>query len=234
MCYSTFLCRISVLVSFLAVAVSCCPVVPPQRVNEIYREVLEQRHNHYKIKDGDTVTVKLYNRVGDLNQADVVVLADGRSDLFFMDNIRLAGKTIAEVEAELKTRIAAEVRDAELSILVRPSLEKVHLVGQFERPLSIDLTTKMTMHEAVSAVGGLKITGDTDYALLRRPFLNPSHPDLHRIDLNDETEDIFLLPGDQIVLGRTWLATVLAYIREYVFGWFPPYALPWAAMGVTM
>jgi protein involved in polysaccharide export with SLBB domain len=216
------------------VAVSCCPVVPPQRVNEIYREVLEQRHNHYKIKDGDTVTVKLYNRVGDLNQASVVVLADGRADLFFMDNMKLAGKTLAEVEAELKTRIAAEVRDAEVSVLVTPRGERVYMVGQFERPGFVDLTTKMTMHEAVSAVGGLRITGDTDYALLRRPFMNPWAPDLHRIDLNDETQDIFLLPGDQIVLDRTWLATVIAYIREYLFGWFPPYALPWAAMGVTM
>ena len=66
----------------------------------------------------------------------------------------------------------------------------------------------------------MRITGDTDGALLRRPFMNPRFPDRFYIDLNDDSEEIMLLPGDQIVLGRNAVATVVHYIQEYVFGIF--------------
>ena len=213
----------------LSLLVSCA-VTSPAEVNEKYRDVLDQRHDHYVLKDGDTIAVKLYNRAGDLNQTSILVLPDGRSDLFFMDNHMLAGKTVAELEAELKARIEGQVRDAEVSIQVTPKGEKVYVIGQFEKPGSIELTTKMTLQEAIAAAGGVKVTGDTDWALLRRPFGSPRHPDLFRIDLNDESEGIFLLPGDQIVLGRTFLAGFINYLREYVFGILPSGgALPYAS-----
>ena len=191
------------------------------KVNQAVWEILEQRHKHYQLKDGDTLTIKLYNREGDLNQDAILVLPDGRSDIFFLDSYELSGKTLAEVEAEFRRRIVGEVLDTDVSLQVVPRGEKVHLVGQFERPATLDLTTTMTLHEAISAVGGLKVTGDTDWALLRRPYVNPRYPDRYRIDLNDDSEEIFLLPGDQVVLGRTFLASVIVYIREYVFGLLP-------------
>lgn len=208
-----------VCLTLSTVCVSCAsqPVTPPGKVNDVYREVLEQRHHHYRLKAGDTVTLQLYNRPGDLNQSEVIVLPDGRSDLFFMENIRLEGKTIAEVQAEVKQRVAKEAKDAEVSIRVTPLLERVHMVGQYVRPATLDMTVRMTLHEAISEVGGLRITGNTDYALLRRPYLNPQHPDLFRIDLTDESEQIFLLPGDQVVLDRNWCANVVHYLQEYVF-----------------
>lgn len=216
--------------------ISCAsqPVTPPGRVNKVYREVLEQRHHHYRLKAGDTVTVQLYNRPGDLNQTDVIVLPDGRSDLFFMENIKLEGKTISEVQAEVKQRVAREAKDAEVSVLVTPFMERVHMVGQFERPATLDLSVRMTLHEAVSAVGGMRITGNTDYALLRRPYLNPQHPDSFRIDLNDESEQIFLLPGDQVLLERNWCASVVHYLQEYVFFIIGPSPLYYAAFWATI
>jgi protein involved in polysaccharide export with SLBB domain len=103
---------------------------------------------------------------------------------------------------------------------VVPKGERVYMVGEFDRPGMIELTTKMTLGEAVSMAGGMKVTGDTDYALLRRPFMDPRHPDTYRIDLNEEAEQLFLLPGDQIILGRTWLATVIVYLQSYLFAVF--------------
>jgi protein involved in polysaccharide export with SLBB domain len=220
--------------SFIWFAPACflvsCAVTPPREVNEKYTAVIAQRHDHYVLKDGDTITVKLYNRAGDLNQSGVLVLPDGRSDLFYMDNQLLSGKTVAEMEADLKAHIAGEVLNPEVSIQVTPKGEKIYMVGQFERPGTIDLTTKMTLQQAISATGGIKVTGDSDWALLRRPFGNPRHPDLFRIDLNDESEEIFLLPEDQIVLQRTFVAGLQNYLREYIFGLLPTStALPYAS-----
>jgi protein involved in polysaccharide export with SLBB domain len=210
------------LMPALAVIASACSVTTPADINEVYREVIDQRHNHYQVKDGDQLTIAVFNRPGDMNQADLLVLPDGRCDIFFMGNPVVAGKTIPELEVELKTRMAHEVRDPSVNIQVKPRQETIYVVGEFEDGGSaIALNTKMTLHEAISAAAGLKITGDTDWALLRRPYGNPRHPTLYRIDLNDESEEIFLLPDDQIILGRNFFAGVINYVRTYIFGVFP-------------
>jgi protein involved in polysaccharide export with SLBB domain len=209
------------LLLFAGASVSCA-VTPPSEVNEKYRAVLEQRHNQYVLKPGDVLTIQLFARPDtDLNQPGMLVLPDGRSDLFFMHNHRLEGMSLPDVLAEYRTRIAEEFPDADPRIQVVPSDEVVYMVGQFERPATLPLRNRMTLQEAISAVNGMAITGDTDYALLRRPYLNPRHPDLFRIDLNDESEAIFLLPGDQVILQRNFAATAIAYLREFVFGVLP-------------
>lgn len=223
---------LSILTVLSASGISCS-VTPPSQVNDDYKEVLFDRHNNYKLKPGDRITIRLYNRAGDLNQTEVNILPDGRCDLFFMDNMRIEGKTITQVESELKARIADQVRDAEVSILVSPYLERVHLVGQFERPGTIELSVKLTLQEAISTALGTRITGDTDYALLRRPYMDPRHPMRYRIDLNDESEEIFLLPGDQIILERNFAAGVINYLREFIFGVIPVNSLPVGSLGLA-
>ncbi len=206
----------------LTVLATSCTISRPEDINAAYREVLDQRFNHYVLKPGDAISVTLYNRQTDLNQRDLLILPDGRSDLFFMDNHSFVGKTVSEVEAELRAQTAGEIQNvAEVMIQVRPKEEVAYFIGQFERPGTVPLTTKMTLHEAISSVGGTNILGDTDYALLRRPYKDPRHPELFRIDLNDEVEELFLLPGDQVILGRTFLAGLIGYLREYVFGIIP-------------
>lgn len=214
--------RTSALALLLATIASSCAVTRPEAVNAAYKDVLDQRFNHYALKPGDTLSIKIYNRQGDLNQTSMLVLPDGRSDLFFMDNHLFLGKTLSEVEAELRARISTEMPNApEISLQVTPKEDVAYLVGQFERPGPVTLTTRMTLHEAISNAGGFRITGDSDYALLRRVYRDPRHPELYRIDLNDEVEQIFLLPGDQVILGRTFVAGLINYLREYIFGIIP-------------
>lgn len=205
--------------SFLGVS---CAVTRPSVINAKYADVFEQRHNHYKLKVGDSLSIRLYDLESDLNQADSLILSDGRSDLFQIPDYVLAGKTIDEVKEELKRGMAAEFRTRlpDVKIQVIPAPEFVYLVGEFQNPSQVPYTEKMTLQEAISVVGGLRVIADTDWALLRRPYLDPLAPDLFRIDLNDASEALYLLPGDQIVLGTTWLATIMVYLREYLFGVF--------------
>jgi len=203
-------------IAFLCGIAASCKVTSPALVNEIYKEVIDQRENHYELKDGDLVTVAFYNRVGDLNQNDARVLPDGRTDLFFMGNMRLSGKTVEEVEFELEQRMAPQVRTTDISVRISNRPEVVYMVGQFVNPSVVVLEKRMTLQQAISSAQGLEITGDTDWALLRRPHGNPRRPDLFRIDLSDESEDIFLLPNDQIVLDRNFVATVIEYIQEFL------------------
>jgi protein involved in polysaccharide export with SLBB domain len=222
--------RLASIACTCGIAVSCS-VTPPALVNEIYREVIDQRKNHYELKHGDIVSISFYNQVVDLNRSDATVLADGRTDLFFMGNMRLSGKTVEELESELEKRIAPQMRTTDISVQISPRADVVYLVGQFTNPGVVELKNHMTLQQAVSSASGLKVAGDTDWALLRRPHGNPRQPDLFRIDLNDLSEDIFLLPNDQVVLGRTFTALVIAYIQEFLSPLFPSQQTSVAAFG---
>lgn len=221
--------RTTVVRKFLLTAwvpwvLASCANVSPQEINEKYRDVLDDRHNDYRIKVGDTISIRVYTVEGDVNQESILVLPDGRTDLFWLHNHKLEGKTIDELESEVITAYEASAINTSLAgsirIQVAPAGETIYITGQFERPGTQQLTTKMTIQEAIAAVGGTRVTGDTDWALLRRPFLNARNPDLFRIDLNDESEGLFLLPNDQVHLGRTFLAGLFNYLREYLFSMF--------------
>ena len=217
--------RSLLLVTLVPWVLAACAVVPPQEINGKYRDVLDDRHNDYRIKFGDSLGIRVYGIDGDVNQENILVLDDGRTDLFWLHDYKVEGKTINELENEVITAYRTQGNieldlAGRIRIQVSPQGEIVYLTGQFERPGTQQLTTKMTLQEAISAVGGLRVTGDTDWALLRRPKLNARTPDLFRIDLNDESEGLFLLPNDQIHLGRTFLAGLFNYLREYVFSMF--------------
>ena len=202
-----------------------CAVVPPQEVNERFQDVWSQRHDQYRLKEGDTLRIEVATKPEDpaFNQTNLLVLPDGRSDLYHLDTYKLAGKTITEFEQELKEKVATlvDVSTFDVRIQVIPAEEFVYMMGQFLKPDRVPLGVRMTLQEAVVAVGGMRITGDTDWALLARPFRDPIHPDLFRIDLNFVEEDIYLLPGDRVILGRNAAGTVIHYMQEFIYGLLP-------------
>lgn len=217
-------CRWAAL-SALAV-LTACEVTPPQEINEMYRDLIEERRLQYRIKPGDAVTLKIYKQEGDLSSQIFTITPDGRADPFFMDDYRFEGRTIPEVERDIQRLLSKEtsspsVLPERVSVLVQPLGETVYMNGQFEKPDVVDLNVGMTVADAMAAVRGMKITGDTDYAILRRRFPDSVHQTRFRIDLNDTSEEIVLLPGDEVYLERTFLAEVINYLREYVFGVFP-------------
>ncbi len=217
--------RLTLWILGLAVLCTSCSVTPPQEINKKYRSILEQRRIQYKIKDGDTITIRIYQHTGDLDEQTLLVLPDGRTDPYFMPNYRVLGKTIPELEADLKSLVGPEApENAEVSIFVTPRGELVYLYGEFGTafPAPVPLRPDMTLQDALALGHGVRVTADTDYCLLRRPFGNlPGYPDRFRVDLNDFSEEIILLPNDQLHLGRTALATAIIYLREYVFGVVP-------------
>lgn len=208
-----------------------CSVTPPGEINELYRGVLLDRERNYRIQPGDTLSITLYSsQQADLNQEDVTVLPDGTCDLFFMDNFEVAGKTLPEIETAMREQVAKEVRDPEITIHVTRLPERVYLAGQFERPQFVVWEPDLTLGEAIAASNSWRITGLATYALLTRPYMNPRFPDRFRISLWDQSEEILLLPGDQILLERNFWAVTVDWIREHIFGVLGPSPLTWMSM----
>ncbi len=220
------------LLSIAVVSLNSCAAYrndTPAEINEMYADVLKQRNERYLLKAGDTIRlVAKNNEDRSLNQEAIQVLPDGRTDLHVLGTFKAAGKTPGQLEEELVKQFKEKVQltDIDLSVQVVPAPEYVYIGGEFERysGAQIILQQKMTVQQLVAMYNTTKITGDTDWALLRRPYSeNPIHPkmEVFRIDLHNLEEDIYLLPGDQVILERNALAGVINYLREYVFGVFP-------------
>lgn len=216
----------SLLLTLLpALSSSGCFTTELQEINDQYRDVIDQRLRQYRLKPGDVIRVALQDLDPEkFSQDRIVILPDGRTDLFFLDDYVARGKTVPEFERDLREKVEEIVTTGEIRVQVEPAGESIYVVGQFERAPrgAIALTNHMTLQQAIAEAGGLRVTGDTDWALLRRPYDDPLRPAIYRIDLNESGgEDLYLLPGDQIVLSRTALAGLINYLREYVFGIFP-------------
>ncbi|MEM7262953.1 MAG: polysaccharide biosynthesis/export family protein, partial [Planctomycetota bacterium] len=198
----------AVLALFASLSTSCS-VTSPQEINEKYRDIIEQRRNHYRVKPGDVVTVSIYDREGDLSTQSISILPDGRGSPYFMPEFRFAGLTVTELRKAVAEGIKKEVSDPDFAVGVIPSGETVHLVGELGRPGTLELSTDMTLFDAIAQSQGIRITADSDYVILRRPTGNPpGTSEWFRIDVNDASEEIFLLPKDQIEVERNALATV--------------------------
>jgi len=213
-----------------------CKSTPIHEINEKYWKVLENRWSHYQIKPGDTILLRFHNLEPELNQT-LTVLADGRADPFFMDDAVVAGKTVKELEEEIQRHYAQQIRAAEISVQVTPAGENIILEGEVLRPLPQPYTLRMTLIQLLGNAGGYKLTACLHTVILRRSYLTPRSPDVFRVSLReyaDEKEELFLLPGDHIIVERNWAILVRDYINDYVWGFLPPFfrALPAALAGI--
>lgn len=210
----------------LAGLVACvsCSVVPPQEINQEYRDVIERRRTDYLLGPGDTLTVRVFRQEGDLGQQTATVRPDGKIDLFYLHDAEVRGKTVPELQVLLQraaVRAGLETTP-DVTIDVLPKQPQIYLTGQFEKPGPVNLEPGMTVQDAIALGGGVRITADSDYVILRRSYgAELGRSNWYRIDVNDYEEEIILLPGDHIWAERNFAAVIVAYLREFVFGIIP-------------
>lgn len=161
---------------------------------------------HYVIGPGDTLHIGVWQNP-DLT-TDVQVRPDGRISAPLVDGIKAAGLTPDELAAQIKQRIAKFVRDPVVTVVVsnfHGALgQQISIVGAAARPQSIPYREKMTLLDAMIAVGGLTPYADGNAAVLIR---GKQHYALHLDDLLRHgimADDVPLLPGDTIVIPQGW------------------------------
>src|SRR6185369_8408030 len=110
------------------------------------------------------------------------------------------------------------VREAEVSLDIRPAEEAVIMEGQLVRTTHeatvIPFAAGMTLLQAMGIAGGYRLTACLDQVILRRGT------DVYRVDMSkyhDTPDDLYLLPNDHIVVERNLVILVRDYIEEYVY-----------------
>lgn len=207
------------LLALLGGLVSCL-ATSPQEINDKYKDVIYQRDTQYRIKPGDTIQIRFFNQETQFNQT-LFVLPDGRTDPFFMNHAIVMGKTVKEFEEDLQRLYQEQMKNAEISVHITPAGEVIYLRGAVARPATMPYTLKMTLSQAISNAGGYLDSASADEVILKRSYKNPRQPDYFVVNLYDTSEEIFLLPNDQIIVDRTWWIVVRDYLYEYVWRMLP-------------
>ena len=187
----------------------------------------------YTLKAGDTVAAR-YPRNPELNE-DLVVRPDGYLSLPLVDDVVAAGRTPAEVAAELRGRYVSILAHPDVRLIVKTFAEqRVTVAGEVEEPGVQPLVAGLTLSEAIHRAGGFlksanraqvilirrEPSGTRGYAIDLRPVESGEHPEI----------DVALQSLDQIYVPRSPIANVNLFVEKYIRNNIPVNSL---GIGIT-
>jgi polysaccharide export outer membrane protein len=165
----------------------------------------------YVVEPGDTLLVLPARLDSPLRlPGDQVVLQDGTIDLAEFGRPVVAGKTVAQIEAEVQKLIAAKAKDreeAQVNVRLVGRVSKVfYVLGEVNAPGAFPLSGRETVLDGIIAAGGITRAANTKKVILSRP----THPDGCRVvlpvcydnvvQLGDASTNYQLMPGDRIYI----------------------------------
>lgn len=174
----------------------------------------------YRLQPGDAITVSFWGD-RELDQ-DVVVRPDGMISLPFVDEVRAAGLTPAELDGELTERYTGELAKPEITIIVRElSGQRVFVGGEVGEQGALPLTSGLTLLQAIQERGGFLTSARRRQVLLIRTGSDGTRL-ARSIDLRpvlsgaDPNADVALQPWDIVFVPRTKITNVDLFVEQYI------------------
>ena len=200
---------------------SCAPAIKNQTpLDQAGAQNLLYPGQEYRIQAGDQLDIKFYYNP-ELNEL-VTVRPDGRISLQLVHEIMAAGLTPAELTGVLKEKYAVEVKQPEITVIVRLfGGQQIYVGGEVNRPGAFNLIGSMTVLQSISLAEGLKDTARTkEMVIVRRGVDNK--PLIMTINLKkvidgtDMSQDIILKPFDIVFVPKSSVAEVNVWIDQYI------------------
>jgi polysaccharide export outer membrane protein len=111
--------------------------------------------SEYKIGIDDVLTINVWHEP-DLSR-NLTVRPDGKITLPLVGDVRAAGKTPPQLEAELRSDLAQYIKDPELTVIVADiRSRRVNIIGQVTHPGTFALTQQMGVLDVIAEAGGLR------------------------------------------------------------------------------
>jgi len=157
----------------------------------------------YAIGAGDILEISVWK--DDAMSRQVVVLPDGTITFPLVGRFTAAGKSVAQLKAEMEQAISRLVPEPDLTIIVQQvNSMVVYVIGKVNRPGHIPLNRNITVLQALSMAGGLNIFADQqNISIVRKgPDGTRIIPFNYRaVTIENRMEDNILLQrGDVIVV----------------------------------
>lgn len=182
---------------------------------------LSAQTGDYKVGSGDTVEIKFFYNP-ELNQ-EMQVRPDGKLSLPLVGELTLAGRTVAQIESDLKERYAGQLARPEVNVAVKSfASQRVFVGGEVNKPSAIPLQGEMTAREAILDAGGAKKTGALSKVVLIRRGDNgqPVVQILNMADPQPPANTVAALPAlqpfDVVLVPETKIARVDRWVDQYI------------------
>lgn len=165
----------------------------------------------YVIGPGDALQIYVW-RNPDLS-AGVPVRPDGRISMPLVPELLAAGKTPPELAADIEESLGEFVQSPSVTVMVTdftgPFDQQVRIVGEATEPQALPYRDRMTVLDAMIAVGGLTEYAAGNRAVLVREVAEEGRKQ-YRVRIDDLLErgdisaNVDLMPGDIIIVPQSW------------------------------
>lgn len=155
---------------------------------------------------GDVIEVRVFQQE-DMS-APYSVSAQGTISFPLIGSVAIAGKTPAQVETEIRTRLAdGYLRSPQVSILVKEfNSRKISVFGQVRKPGTMPYGEGMTIIEAVSQAGGF--TGMAKRNAVRVSRKRDGEEIKYTVPVEKigqgSAANFYLRPGDVVFVPERW------------------------------
>lgn len=173
--------------------------------------------NEYRIAPQDTLEITVYQ----FQNLSRIVQVDGagRVSLPLVGTVVAAGRTVADLEAELARRLGAKyIQSPQVSVLVKESVgARVTVDGAVRTPGVYTLKGRTSLIQALALAQGISDVGDSTVTLTR---ISDGRPVSARIDVDAIREgraaDPQVFGGDTVVVDESASRTGLQVLKNTV------------------
>jgi polysaccharide export outer membrane protein len=167
---------------------------------------------------GDAVEVKFFY-TPDLN-SNQIVRPDGTISLQLIGDVQAAGKTPLEFQNELIRLYSPQLKKPDITV-VAGNLKSRHIAvnGEVFRPGAFDMTTRMTVLDAIGQAGGFKDTAAIGNVMVLR-YKNNRYVgcalNMKNAFAGKEVEPFWLEPNDIVYVPKTGIAKVNQWVDQHI------------------
>jgi polysaccharide biosynthesis/export protein len=172
----------------------------------------------YVVEVGDTLGIRV---LGESSFDDrLKVGPDGRIAVAPIGSVEAAGKTVSQLDAILRERLARYVRKPHVTVFVREFANiNVYVGGEVKRPGLIPLRSGMTSLMALFAAGGFRDTAQKEQVIVLRNAA-AGRERIWTLDapqvLAGRVADVTLEPYDVIFVPKSTIARVNLAVEQYI------------------
>ncbi len=171
----------------------------------------------FQLGPGDRISIRVW-RHDDLDM-DVTIAPDGTITYPLIGKVEVSGMTYSELVHALKNAIAEYYDDPQVSVnILELKNQKVYVIGEVMSPSVFQLSTEMSILEAMTRAGGINPSSRTQNVLLIRGGMDD--PQLYAVDVKsiytkgDIDQMVNLQRGDIILVPTRTITNVSRYFRE--------------------
>lgn len=162
----------------------------------------QQPQETYLLGPGDTIDVVVFGEA-DLTRT-VTIKPDGNIALPLLGEVRAAGKTTAQLAADLGRLYARYLRAPSISVSVREfRVERIYILGQVSRPGEYQLRPGLGIMELLANAGGPTTRADLAKVVVIRGRTEAVQLNILEALARNRNPDVRLLAGDVLFVPET-------------------------------